>query len=266
MSKLLKYFIISAGIAFVISGYFFVFHKRSGLPIDEGEIITAGEKREQVLENKEIPKEDVTQAEEKIPAKNIEKIAEEILIEVPFTSQAPFAKWDAYHQEACEEASLIMLKYYFDGKKLTPEIAEKEIQAMIAYQLEKYGDYRDSDAEGMVELFEGFYGEPEGGRKLEVLYDFSKNDLKKYLSLGHPIIVPAAGRLLGNPYFTAPGPPYHALVLIGYDDNTIITNDPGTRRGEGYEYDINILYNAIHDFPGNLDEIEKGRKAIIVVK
>lgn len=245
----------------VVSGYFFVFRDGVERPAPQEEInVTEVPEKVAVEENR--AEEPIAEKEVSVP----DVLPDEISIEVPFTVQAPFADWDAYHQEACEEASLIMLKYYFDGKKLTPEISEREIQAMIAYQLEKYGDYRDSDAEGMVELFEGFYGESEGGRKLEVIYDFSKNDLKKYLSLGHPVIVPAAGRLLGNPYFTAPGPPYHALVLVGYDGNTIITNDPGTKRGEGYEYDINTLYNAIHDFPGNLDEIEKGRKAMIIVK
>ena len=101
---------------------------------------------------------------------------------------------------------------------------------------------------------------------LKVVYDFSKEDLEKYLSLGNPIIVPAAGRLLGNPNFKAPGPLYHNLVLVGYDGETIITNDPGTRKGEGYQYNLDVLYNAIHDFSGELNQIERGRKAMIVLE
>jgi hypothetical protein len=90
--------------------------------------------------------------------------------------------------------------------------------------------------------------------------------MKKYLAKRKPIIVPAAGRMLGNPYFTAPGPLYHNLVLTGYDGDTIITNDPGTKRGKDYKYDIGTLYGAIHDFTGNKDDIEKGRKAMIILE
>ena len=261
MSKFIKYPITLIVLALIASGYFFVFRDRAEMPIPQEGII-AIEEPEKVAIEENGTEEPIVEKEVSAP----DVLPDKVSIEVPFTAQAPFAEWDAYHQEACEEASLIMLKYYFDGKKLTPEIAEREIQAMIAYQIKEYGDYRDSDAQDMVELFEGFYGKPEGGKNLEVIYDFSKEDLKKYLSKGQPIIIPAAGRLLGNPYFTQPGPPYHALVLKGYDGNIIITNDPGTRRGESYEYDINILYNAIHDFPGSLDRMEEGRKAMIVVE
>lgn len=190
------------------------------------------------------------------------EIPEKILIDVPFTSQAPFAKWDAYHEEACEEASLVMLKYFLDKKSLNSETAEKEIQKMIEFQLANYGDYKDSSAEEIVKFAADFYGI----KNLKVIYDFQKEDLKEYLSLGRPIIVPAAGRLLGNPNFTSPGPLYHNLVLAGYDGNAIITNDPGTRRGRSYRYNLDVLYHAIHDFPGKKEEIEKGRKAMIVLE
>ena len=155
-----------------------------------------------------------------------------------------------------------MLQYYADKKSLTPSVAEKEIQKMIAYEIKNYGNYKDSNAQQIVQLAHDFYGLD----NLKLVYEFSKEDLKKYLSLGNPIIVPAAGRLLGNPNFKALGPLYHNLVLIGYDGNKIITNDPGTRKGEGYQYNLDVLYNAIHDFSGELNQIERGRKAMIVLE
>lgn len=198
-----------------------------------------------------------------------EVIPEQILIDVPFTSQSPYAVWDEHHKEACEEASLIMLKYYLDNKKLTPEIAEREIQNMISFQMKEYGDYKDSNAEEIVKLFLDFYGPlrqtADGGKNFKVIYDFKKEDIKKELAKGNPIIVPAAGRLLENPFYTPPGPLYHNLVLIGYENDTVITNDPGTKRGKGYRYNIDVLYNAIHDFPGKKELIKEGRKAMIVI-
>ena len=185
-----------------------------------------------------------------------------ILENVPFTPQAPQAVWDEIHEEACEEASLVILKYFLDGETLDKAAAEKEIQGLVEFQIENYGDYKDTNAEETVRLAKDYYGM----ENLRVVYDFQKEDLKKYLALGNPIIIPAAGRLLSNPFFTPPGPLYHNLVLIGYDGDTIITNDPGTRRGAGYEYDIDVLFSAIHDFPGRVEDIEKGRKAMIMVE
>jgi VanZ family protein len=190
------------------------------------------------------------------------KIPENIFIKVPFTTQAPFSNWDELHEEACEEASLVMIKYYLDKKNLDKEISEKEIQSLIAFEKKSYGELKDLNAQEFVKLAEDYYDIA----NLEVIYDFKLEDIKKYLAKEKPIIIPAAGRLLGNPNFTSPGPLYHNLVLVGYNGNTIITNDPGTRKGEGYEYKIKILYNAIHDFPGTKEEIEKGRKAMIIIE
>lgn len=195
-----------------------------------------------------------------------EKIPDKFLIDVPFTSQAPFAKWDELHEESCEEASIVMVKYFLDKKNLSTQIAEKEIQDLVKFQIKKYGDYKDSNAEQTARLYSDFYGQPEDDLKMKVIYNFERNDLKRYLARGYPIIIPAAGRLLGNPNFTAPGPLYHNLVLIGYEGDTIIANDPGTKRGHGYKYDIDVLYKAIHDFTGKKSDIEKGEKAMIVLE
>jgi hypothetical protein len=159
-----------------------------------------------------------------------------------------------------------MVAYYLLGKKLTKEIAEQEIQSLVEFENKKLGYYKDTPAQETADIISEFYSLPKIGKELKVVYDFEAQDLKKYLAQGFPIIVPAAGRDLGNPYFTPPGPLYHNLVLVGYDGDTIITNDPGTKRGESYEYNIDVLYNAIHDFPGTPEDIKQGRRAMIVVE
>lgn len=222
------------------------------------------ESKAESIEEENIPEEQEEDKSQEISEK--ETIPKKINLAVPFISQAPFAVWDETHKEACEEASIIMLKYYLAGKKLTKEIAEKEIQELVDFQNKNYGNFKDTTAQETADLFLDFYGEIGGGKKLKVIYNFEKEDLKKYLARGYPIIVPAAGRKLGNPNFTGLGPLYHNLVLVGYDGDVIITNDPGTRKGEGYKYDIDILYDAIHDFPGRPEDIEQGRKAMIVVE
>lgn len=225
-----------------------------------------GEKMPEVVKNEDKLSANVIQRNSKEESEKkamVGKTLEEISIEVPFLSQAPLGVWDERHEEACEEASLIMVNAFLKEKKLDKESGEEEIQKIIDFQIEKYGDYKDTSAEETVTLARDFYGI----EHLKVVYDFTKEDIKQYLSQGKPIIIPAAGRNLGNPYFTPPGPLYHNLVLTGFTkDDIIITNDPGTRRGEDYKYKLDVLYEAIHDFTGDKDEIEKGQKAMIVVE
>ncbi|MFZ2193827.1 MAG: C39 family peptidase [Candidatus Moraniibacteriota bacterium] len=268
MAKNIKITLFLAGLILVVSSLFFV-NSDSKKNKVEPKLEKAKEKlKEDNIFQENIVKEQVENKKESLDTLLVseEKIPNKILIPVPFTSQAPFKKWDALHEEACEEASIIMLEYYFSGEKLTPETAEREIQALVKFQNKKFGDYKDTTAEQTLGLFLDFYGELPNGKKLKVVYDFDKTALKKYLARGFPIIIPAAGRELGNPNFTAPGPLYHNLVLVGYDGDIIITNDPGTRKGEGYKYNIDILYNAIHDFTGKPEDIKNGRKAMIVVE
>jgi VanZ family protein len=201
-----------------------------------------------------------------VTEKDLENIPASAMVEVPFTPQAPYGLWDELHEEACEEASLVMLKHYLDHTDLNPEIAEKEIQAMMEYEMEKSGGFKDTDAQETRDLFYNFYGWSVSEKKLSIVYDFQREDIKKFLSRGNPIIVPAAGRKLENPYFTPPGPLYHNLVLVGYKGDTIIVNDPGTKRGKNYRYNADILYEAIHDFPGTKENIGKGRKAMIILE
>lgn len=253
-NKILKIFIFVAILDGIVFGLAIL--KNKPKPQEKNEIVVNDK-----ISNS--PEETKTADEPEIENNPIEEaIPDKIFIKVPFVSQAPFGKWDLRHEEACEEASLLMVKYYLDEKTLNKEIAEKEIQKMIDFEIKKYGDFKDSNAREIVKLGEDFYGI----KNLKVIYDFKKEDLKKYLAKGKPMIVPVAGRMLGNPNFTPPGPLYHNLVLVGYAGNIIITNDPGTRKGESYEYATDILYQAIHDFTGKKEDIQKGRKAMIVLE
>ena len=116
-------------------------------------------------------------------------------------------------------------------------------------------------AQETLEMAEEFYNI----RDIKVQTDISIKDIKREISQNHLVILPTAGRLLGNPYFRQPGPIYHMVVVIGYNDNTIIVQDVGTKRGDHYEYNEKILYNAIHDWAGSPDNIESGQKAMLVV-
>lgn len=183
-----------------------------------------------------------------------------LLIKVPFAPQAPFANWDALHEEACEEMSLIMVHHFLEGTPLSRETAEKEVQDMIAWERENgYAD--DVTAEQLGVIAEALYG-----YRVRVLTDVAAEDLRVELSKGHPIIIPVAGRSLKNPFFSGDGPWYHVLVVTGYDERGFITNDPGTRHGEQYWYKSDVLMNALHDWTGVKEEIATGAKNALVVE
>jgi len=183
-----------------------------------------------------------------------------VTLDVPFSPQAPSANWDAQHEEACEEMSLILIHHYLEGTSITRDQAEQELQALLRWE-EEHGYPLDVTVLQLKEIAEQFYGH--AGRVIE---DPTANDLKQLLSEGYPVIIPAAGRDLGNPYFSGEGPWYHMLVLKGYNEFFFITNDVGTRRGEGYVYRFDTLLNAIHDWTGVKENIREGVRRVLVIE
>lgn len=190
---------------------------------------------------------------------NIE-LPESVNLDVPFTSQAPHANWDLPYQEACEEASALMAARYLQGRPITDAAdADNAILQLVDFGTQELGYPIDTTAEETADIIEQFYE-----LDTEVIYDFSWDDVKTSVAQGYPVLVPAAGQQLGNPFFTAPGPPYHMLVIKGYTPSVVITNDPGTRRGADYQYSYDTLYNAIHDW--NDGQVTTGKKVMIIVK
>lgn len=184
-------------------------------------------------------------------------IPESYLIEnFPFQSQAPYANWDQLHDEACEEAALILVDYYLNHQPLDEQTMEEQIQEMVAWEIKNWGTHKDLTIRETAELARGFYGL----NNFQIKDDITIEEIKKEIAQDHPVILPTAGRLLGNPYFRSPGPVYHMVVAIGYSNNIIIVQDIGTRRGENYEYSQKVLYLAIHDWAGSPENIESGSK------
>ena len=159
-----------------------------------------------------------------------------------------------------------MAVYWAQGKGLSTETARREIVAMAAYQSERFGEYRDtSAADTLARLVQGYLGYDKAVLRLDV----NLADIIDVVTAGKVVIVPAAGRDLGNPNFVSPGPLHHALLVHGYDEATreFITHDPGTRNGENYRYDEWVLYAAIRDYPsGYHEDWPSVKKNVIVVE
>ncbi len=135
---------------------------------------------------------------------------------------------------------------------------------MVSFQMEHYGGHYDLNAEQIAKLIRDYYKYD----KVEVRYDIEIEDIKNELAKGNVVVAPMAGRLLGNPHYTPPGPVYHNILFKGYDDRTgeFITNDAGTKQGRNYRYKYQVAYNAIHDWTGDKKTVAQGRKVMVVIK
>lgn len=183
-------------------------------------------------------------------------------LDISFTSQAPHKIWDEDHQEFCEEASVLMAASYITGDHsiTNPDVAEAALQQIKAWEMSTFGYFKDTTATETARILREYFGIDD----VRVFAQPTETQIKGWVANGKAVLVPAAGRKLGNPNFTGIGPLYHMLVIKGYTtDGRFITNDPGTRKGADYIYDVQVIMNAMHDWNGG--DVENGAKVVIVV-
>ena len=194
----------------------------------------------------------------------IKKVAidlpDKVDLPVPYTPQSPFARWDDTHQETCEEASIYMVDRFYQGKAgglIDPTTADNGLLALVEYQKNKlFGFFKDTTAEETAKLVRSYYG-----YETQTVYSPTIDEIKQILKAGYPVFVPMAGKMLINPHYNSSA--YHMLVIRGYNEKQFIANDPGTKWGDGWEYDFNNVMNAMHDWePGN---VRQSPKVVIVI-
>lgn len=211
-------------------------------------------------------KKEIVIQDDKLPAVPTVMVRDKPL-DYPFTVQAPTAEWDnSIFQDGCEEAAVLMAKCSMfkiqcpiENGIIDKNWAREQIVKMSEWQEEKYGSSVDTSADDTAERLLKKYG---GITNYEVKR-VKEADLKTGIW-----IVPMDGRKLGNPYYTAPGPERHMVLVIGYDPKTneVITNDAGTKRGKNYRYKLDVFWNAIRDYPtgDHLPITEINKNAILV--
>jgi len=185
----------------------------------------------------------------------------QVILDVPFTSQAPFDNWSIPYDEACEEASLIMVEHYLRNKPLDMQTAKDKIDQIVEWENSE-GYIVDISAQQIADIANRYYN------LSATVYtgpNVTNENIKYHLKNGNPIIIPVAGRELNNPNFRGAGPPYHVIVLVGYDENNFIAHDPGTRNGASYKYPQDTIINAIHDWNGSKSTVKEGPKAMVVI-
>jgi len=169
-----------------------------------------------------------------------------INLAVPFLAQAPRGDWSLPWQEACEESSAILVDAFWSHRELTVADMEDRILGLVGWQQRTLGYYEHTTAAETARMIR----EVMGYRKVDVIDGAGIADIREHVLAGRPVIVPLAGRLLGNRFYTQPGPVYHMLVVKGIAENgDIITNDVGTRHGRNLIYAPDVFLNAMHDVP-----------------
>ena len=213
-----------------------------------------------------LPTSVVTPFVPRTPLPSPSSLPSSVLYQVPFMAQAPLNEWDIQlFQDGCEEASLALAYRFVVGSfEASPEDIRAEIVAMSKFQDETYGVAHDRSAWDTARLYEDYYD----AGSAQVAYDVSLEDMKRALANGSVLVVPMNGRTLANPFYNAPGPDRHMVVVIGYDQerNEFIVHDVGTRQGASWRYDMNHFLESMRDYPtGTYAPIVQERRAMVVV-
>lgn len=190
----------------------------------------------------------------------LELTAKDINLDVPYTSQAPERNWEQPWQDACEEASALMLDAYYQHYGLSPLAAKDELQKIIAWETER-GWGNSIGAAQIKILLEDYF---KIKRPVRIVTNPSVEQIKKFLAAGHPVIAVVSGRTLPNPFYSNGGPVYHVLVIRGYTKDKFITNDPGVNRGKNFVFKISDVMNALHDWNGG--DTMNGVPTVLIVE
>ncbi len=170
-------------------------------------------------------------------------------LSVPYISETPAGNWSGPWKNACEEASIAMVEFYYQGKT-SISVAEAEAFMMMLFEKEnaKYGNNFNSDGTQMkylIDNFTSYHG--------EIVRNPTIEQIKKQLDVNHPVISLHYGYALHNPNipFLPGGTYYHAMVIIGYDDGArefIVNDDGDTKTGPGHRYAYATFMTSLHEY------------------
>lgn len=179
-------------------------------------------------------------------------------LDAPFYALAPHGNWNYPWQEACEEASVLLVANVYLDKNWTRDEFNDQILALVQWEKENFGAYEHTNIAQTAQILNDYLG-----LETKIHTDPTFEDVKKILNKGHLIVMTFAGKQLGNPNYKSGGPIYHAMLIKGYKEGEkIITHDVGTRNGENYVYKWSTIQKAMHDYA---EPIDQGAKSMIEV-
>lgn len=199
------------------------------------------------------PQSTTVDKKESVPATSVTPAKKSLT--VPYTVQAPFANWKI-HDESCEEAAVLMYHNFLGAnlEDINPTVADKEMRAMKAWQVNHYSSEPDLSIEDLGEFTRDYYG-----HSYRIIADITVDDVKKEIAKGRPVLVPVMTHSLKNPHYNVTDS-YHILLIKGYDETGVITNDAGVREGKDYHYTWEVLFSAID---AQTPKLKQGRLGLI---
>lgn len=195
----------------------------------------------------------------------VDNLPNKHIINTAFIPQAPENNWSQPWQDACEEAALLTVDFYYKNQKPTVNQIKTAILNMVDFET-KRGWGIDINLSQMSQISANFLH-----YQTKTIDNPTIEDIKKYVSQNIPVIVPANGKILfkENRFFNDGGPFYHDIVILGYDDikQQFIVHDVGTRRGAYFHYSYGLLMDSIHDFPSSNrpEDINSGAKRVLIL-
>lgn len=188
-------------------------------------------------------------------------LPKELVLQVPFTDQAPTGKWD--RNEDCEETSIAMAQAYLTGDtedRLPIAGAQVYISQLRAWEAKNIGYNANTGAYTTSSMAEGTFG-----LHVKQIHNYTELDLKKALAKHQVVLLPINARLLGNPSYLDSGPLYHMIVVRGYTKDGFIVNDPGTTQGNGNVYTFTTLQKAAADWNNQAQKMDSTVKIALVL-
>lgn len=190
-------------------------------------------------------------------------LPDRILLQVPFTTQAPLNDW-AQHQESCEAANLTMLYLYWNRDAevvIDPHRADSLIHMIDAWKPQP--DLNDTLMGQMAQQHWGY--------EFRILPN-TQQVIAQQLSAGRPLLAEVRTHGLGNAHYPGYSSHYeqtgwsvpHFVLIIGYDSTGVWLNDPGISWGRGYHISYAQLAHAIDDLDQHHPNLAQGQVLLLI--
>lgn len=172
-----------------------------------------------------------------------------INLPVPHIWEIPDGVWVRPWNNACEEASLMMVEEFYLGRK-EENVSGKEIKAkltpLFAWQDRVFGSNADSDSKRTARIINEY-----SSFEAIIKQNPTLEEIKAELDAGHPVISFHYAKGMNPDHrFRAGGSYYHVMVITGYDDATqeFMLNDSEFQNGLDYRYGYATIMDTLHDF------------------
>jgi hypothetical protein len=169
---------------------------------------------------------------------------DKVILAIPYVSQVPTNTWINPWANACEEASALMVEYFYTNKNNATKNEHREFMSrLFEWENKQFGYNDDTSAEQTKEFINNltsFTATVKRNPTLEeILQELQNNRPVIAFVNQHTLYLETPSRYPGNSL--------HVFVIQGFDENKqqFIIHDPA-RKGKNYSY--SRVLNALHDY------------------